>query len=426
MPDLQIADYIANRKARGASDDEIKYDLKQTGWTTQQINEAFGETDDDTPPPPPNSPNPQDSHAEESMWSSFQNILTFISLAFFAGSIHTIWTLYINLKFPASSNALYSYSGSYLINGALSTLVVSAPFYIVLFFLTNKKFTKNPELKKTKGKRVINYITLTITFLILIFRLIAAVTKTIDSSFTPNFGLNLLVTFAVVGSIFAYYVYEVKFEKRPGSLRSYVLASFMLVLLAAVTFFFGLSVQSEAKVQRSEIENRRNNPPPLNRGTPIPAPSTNPSPTAAPGGLSYSLPVGWETIIDTTSSFEIGYNPQTHTATASAKRVDLNSKSPGASFFVTIAPYAGDKYEFIYSNLGVDGYADLGASSQTYQKMYSHPATDEQALFFYNISLSGTASAGMRVKSGGEAFFFTSTSSDEALVEQFLNSMKIY
>ena len=51
-------------------------------------------------------PAPQ-SPAKESMWSAFQNILTFISLGFFAGSLNLLWSLFINKWYPVATSSYY-------------------------------------------------------------------------------------------------------------------------------------------------------------------------------------------------------------------------------------------------------------------------------------------------------------------------------
>lgn len=55
----QISDYIAQGRAQGLSNEEIKRNLLAAGWVEAQINEALGITSGpSSPPPPPASSGP--------------------------------------------------------------------------------------------------------------------------------------------------------------------------------------------------------------------------------------------------------------------------------------------------------------------------------------------------------------------------------
>ncbi|MCG2691223.1 DUF5671 domain-containing protein, partial [Microgenomates group bacterium] len=190
------------------------------------------------PTPIPQSPNlgsTNSAHVEESMWSAFQNILTFISLAFFAGSLHALWSIFVNHWLPTIGNEYARTISSYLLNYSIATLLVSTPLFVFLFINTNKKYTQQPELKKTRSKKTLNYITLIVTFIILIIRTISAINTALNDAFTINFGLNLLITIVINGLIFAYYLYEVRIEKQTAPMSKYIIGSVIISLIAITT-----------------------------------------------------------------------------------------------------------------------------------------------------------------------------------------------
>lgn len=193
-------------------------------------------------------------HANESMWSAFQNILTFISLAFFAGAIHSLWSIFINFWVP-TNNSIYSSMGTYLINGSIAALVVSTPFFISLFIITNSKYIKHPDLKNATLKKILNYITLIITFLILLIRTISAINTALSYAFTINFSLNLLVTLVITGVIFGYYLYEVRFEKHTATLTNYIIVAIIISLIAVSTLVVGFYVRSQENQKTPERVN---------------------------------------------------------------------------------------------------------------------------------------------------------------------------
>lgn len=192
-------------------------------------------------------------YVEESMWSAFQNILTFISLAFFAGSLHALWSIFVNHWLPINENLYARFVSSYLLNSSIATLLVSAPLFVFLFISTNRKYSQQPELKKTRGKKTLNYIILIVTFIILIVRTVNAINTALNDAFTLNFGFNLLITFVVCGFIFSYYLYEVRIEKQPAPMSRYVISSIIILLVAITTFFISLSIRSDVKQKDKSI-----------------------------------------------------------------------------------------------------------------------------------------------------------------------------
>lgn len=256
MSNQSTKEYVKDQQDSGLSTKEIIAKLVSSGWTQEQAASALS-SDPNSPPPPPPPPNqdtsPQKNHVEESMWSAFQNILTFISLAFFAGSLHTLWSLFINYWIP-DSDKIFSYYSSFLLNPSLASLIVATPFFIFLFIITNKRYSENPNLKKTKSKKFLNYITLVITFLILITRLVSAVNKVLSSSLSANFALNLLVTLLITGTIFAYYLFEVRLEKKVSSYKRIIFASIIIAMISITTLVIAFPIRSAMKIESEKLK----------------------------------------------------------------------------------------------------------------------------------------------------------------------------
>ncbi len=195
---------------------------------------------------------------DESMWNAFQKILMFISLGLYSVSLHSLWSSFIQYWFPSyrsyGSVIDASYYGRAIetidpndLNYAIAGLLVSAPFFISLFILTNKKYTQQPNLKNNTIKKVLTYNTLIATFLILLFRTISAITTALNDQFTLNFGLNLILTFSITGAIFLYYLYEVRFEKKVAPFLAYLSAGICIAFITLVTLGIGLFIRYELK-----------------------------------------------------------------------------------------------------------------------------------------------------------------------------------
>ncbi len=231
---------------------------------------------------------PPVNHTDESMWSSFQTVLTFIALGFFAGATFSIWSTAINTLIPNKLDTMYQYIGATLINGAIATLIVSAPVFIGLFFWTNKKYAELPELKKNKSKKLLNYLTLIITFVILLAQTITAITTALNDAFTLNFGLQLLLTFLVCGTIFGYYLFEVRFEKKPASKNVYAIACLGLLILTVVTLGVSFKIRSDLKLKAAQQPNPYApiNEAPLKETQPIVRPTNEPMQSSERGSIN--------------------------------------------------------------------------------------------------------------------------------------------
>jgi hypothetical protein len=234
-------------------------------------------------------------HDEETMWSSFQNVLTFIALAVFAGAIYYLWITFINSWVPVVGNGYSGYVSSYGINNSIAALLVSGPVFISLFFITNKKYSADPQMKKSPSKKLLNYITLIITFIILLSQTIFAITTTLNDKFTLNYGCQILLTFAITGTIFAYYLYEVRIEKVSPSVKVYALGCAVLSVIAIVTLGISFKTRSEIKakeaVQNAKIYDNSFN---YNNDTTPAGYSNDTTPAFAPPS---SMPQKWPALL---------------------------------------------------------------------------------------------------------------------------------
>jgi len=149
-----------------------------------------------------------------------------------------------------------------------------------------------PTLKLTKSKKTLNYITLIITFLISIYRLVTAVTMALNNTFTLNFGLNVSITLLITGSIFFYYLYEVRYERSPAPFSRYLIATIVLGLISIITLGLGFYLRTAAYISNPPDIFSYNDPhgfTPSQSNYPTPTPT--PEPTVI-NSISQSVDVG--------------------------------------------------------------------------------------------------------------------------------------
>lgn len=183
---------------------------------------------------------------QETMWTTFRHVLSYISLAFFAGSLLSLWNIIINHFFPSYDDLSYIYGGfdEFQLYYSISTLIVSAPLFIFLFYDTHKQ-TPQSFTSKHRSQITLTYITLIITFTILIVQTITAINSAMMGAFTLNFGLHLLATFLVNGIVFAYYLYEVKLNNNVYPQRKYLFGLAVLSVITIATLATAIIVSNQ-------------------------------------------------------------------------------------------------------------------------------------------------------------------------------------
>ncbi len=144
----------------------------------------------------------------------FLNLLSIAALYTSAGSFVALIFQYINVLFPDilefgnytdSSRIAYS-----VIRFAISALVVSFPLYLGTMWFMNKDYLMNPEKRDLKIRKWLVYFTLFAATIIIMGDLIALINTFLGGGLTARFILQVFTVFAVVGSIFAYYLFDLR------------------------------------------------------------------------------------------------------------------------------------------------------------------------------------------------------------------------
>lgn len=212
MPDnLNI--YIEEARAKKIPDVKIKETLLSAGWNEDQVNTSLNPkaVDPLLPPPPP----PPTAHI--GMWTGFLYILFFISLYVLATSISGIFHQWIDTVIPNTKDNLDAYTQGYtkyLMQGFVAAIIVSYPIFLTLAIILKKQLVKNPAVRDLRSRKLLIYITLISTFLIMICHVIATIYSYLGGTLTDNALSHLGITFLIAGSIFLYFITEVKYDRK--------------------------------------------------------------------------------------------------------------------------------------------------------------------------------------------------------------------
>jgi Domain of unknown function (DUF5671) len=199
--------YIAKAQEKNLPDQQIKETLIHAGWPKESVEQAFHEPNNISMPPPP--------VAQVGMWTGFLYIIFFICLYICATAIGFVFHNAVDKIFLPSYETYSDFVGIYdaTIQGSLAAIIVSFPLFAFLTFMLKKQITKNPTIKNLRSRKILIYITLIGAFLIMIGHVIGTVYGFLNGTANSLNSLgHLCVTLLIAGSIFAYFIAEVKHD----------------------------------------------------------------------------------------------------------------------------------------------------------------------------------------------------------------------
>lgn len=214
----EILEYIKKSKQQKISEEEIKNQLLKTGWLEKDIQKVLNIANNTQPPLPPVPP-PHKSTTLTSdfgIWITFANILLFISLYVMTISLGTLLNRSVDIWIPPAIQSTYPVSTfyDYTIKMSLATLIVSWPFFSILFLYITKKTTENPIIRNIRSRKLLIYLTLIVTFVIVLANLIGTVFSFLNGSVTANFLAHFSVNAGISSIVFIYLFNQVKHDRK--------------------------------------------------------------------------------------------------------------------------------------------------------------------------------------------------------------------
>lgn len=227
MTIAEIKAFIYSEKSTGVSEDEIIERLKKIGWSKEEITLGMMEYLEAKKPEEHRANTPETipvpmPQKYTGMWDAFEHILLFICLYIMTFLIGATLNYLVDKWFPGisinSSGYFYQQSNDewqlILLRGYLAGLIVSVPLFSFFFLDITKRTLNNPMIHQIKARKVLIYFTLILTFLILVGEIISIIYSLISGNVTLNFFLHFIVTLFVSGSVFLYYFWQIKEDRK--------------------------------------------------------------------------------------------------------------------------------------------------------------------------------------------------------------------
>lgn len=211
MPNPNLEQYIKVAREQKISDLDIKTQLVKTGWPDSEIDQALNPK---TSPSLPMSPPPIPQFG---MWVAFQYVIFFIALYVSATSLGGLVHHMVDTYIIDAVNTINRYSGGFndfMLKGYIAALIVSFPIFAYLFLVLKRLTIKNHAVKNLKARKLLIYITMVGTFIIMLIHLISTIFNFLDGRTTMNSLAHLGVTFIIAGSIFGYLLHEIQEDRK--------------------------------------------------------------------------------------------------------------------------------------------------------------------------------------------------------------------
>jgi hypothetical protein len=205
IPEELVA-FVKDSLTRGLPRPEIEAALLTAGWEREQVKaglERFAET---TFPLPVPRPAPYLSARE-----AFLYLLLFTTLYLSAYHLGQVLFQFVNLAIPDATSGYPSPAESRrLIRWAVATLIVAVPVFLYVSSLSARELAADPAKRVSKVRRWLTYLTLFVAASVVIGDLITLLNDLLGGELTLRFGLKALVVGVIAGSLFAYYLNDLR------------------------------------------------------------------------------------------------------------------------------------------------------------------------------------------------------------------------
>jgi len=207
--ELQV--FVKEGLNQGLKREDMKNALLKSGWQPDEVKnalEAYAEIDFPIAVP---KRRPYLSARE-----AFMYLVMFLTLYISSFSFGTLLFQFINRWLPDAAQA-YDYmliASTETIRTSTAALVITFPVFLFVAYLLQRAITEDPDKRSSKVRKWLTYLTMFVAAGIIIGDLITLVTYLLGGELTLRFVLKVLVVLAIAGSIFGYYLWDLRSEEK--------------------------------------------------------------------------------------------------------------------------------------------------------------------------------------------------------------------
>jgi hypothetical protein len=205
----ELIGFVRDALARGFSRLQIEEALKQAGWKPEQVNgalAAFAAVDFPIPVP---RPRPSPSARE-----AFMYLLLFTTLYIVAFNLGSLMFEFIDRAFPDPALSRAETNIRESIRWSVSSLIVALPVVLYMSRLTSQATQLDADKRTSAVRRWLTYLTLFVAACVLIGDFMTLVYNLLGGELTGRFVLKVLTVGVIAGTIFWYYLSELRLDEK--------------------------------------------------------------------------------------------------------------------------------------------------------------------------------------------------------------------
>ncbi|MGE8213904.1 MAG: DUF5671 domain-containing protein [Stenotrophomonas sp.] len=205
----ELESFVRDALMRGHSRQQVSTALLAAGWSEQQISgvlDGWVEVDFALPVPRP--------RASLSAREAFAYLVLFSTLYFFAWNLGNLLFQLIEYLLPDPADADWQrlrLDGG--IRWAISALVIAFPVFAFVARRVSLDVARHPIKRLSPVRRWLTYLTLFVAAIVLIGDLTALVYNLLGGDLSLRFVLKVAVVAAIAGTVFGYYLWDLRQEE---------------------------------------------------------------------------------------------------------------------------------------------------------------------------------------------------------------------
>jgi hypothetical protein len=207
VPD-ELRDFVKTALGQGASRDDIQSALQSAGWTVDQTRSALASFADTRFPVPVPRPRPYLDARE-----AFMYLVLFSTLYVCAYHVGSLLFDIINTVFPDPADVRPAAYGRASMRWSIASLIVAFPVFLYLSWAVARDLAGDPGKRHSKVRRWLTYLTLFVAATVLIGDVITLVYNLLGGEITTRFVLKVLVVAFIAGTVFWYYLSDIRREE---------------------------------------------------------------------------------------------------------------------------------------------------------------------------------------------------------------------
>jgi hypothetical protein len=201
--------FVKEALARGLDRESIRQTMIDAGWTQEQAQVAIDAYADVAFPVPVPRPRPQLSARE-----TFLYLLLFTTLYLSCYHLGSLLFDLINRAYPDKTVQSFGLSSLDSMRWSVSCLVVAFPAFAFIAHYIAKDVAKYPMKRLSPVRRWLTYLTLFIAAAVLIGDVTTLVYSVLTGELTSRIALKIVVVIVIAGSVFGYYLSDLRREER--------------------------------------------------------------------------------------------------------------------------------------------------------------------------------------------------------------------